>query len=356
MDELVCIDCEATHPRAVSRCPCGGALDRIEPLGSVAAGGLRGTAEGLRRFADAFGLAAGEMVTLGEGGTPLLADEALGVFLKLEDRNPTGSFKDRGASVLISQAARLGVDRVTEDSSGNAGAAMAAYAARAGLGCTVFAPEHITPAKRARIEALGAQVRVVEGARSGVTEAAHAATQDEGGAYYASHTYPPFFVEGCQSIAFELVASLGQAPDAVVAPCAMGSVVLGVASGFERLVMGGVVEEVPPVFAVQAAGCDPVADAFGYAGEGDNRLADGLLVPKPPREAQLVDTIEAAGGCAVAVSEAQTRAAMERLHRRGVLVEASSATALAGLDRFREEGLIDEGARPVLVLTGAWSP
>lgn len=348
--ELRCAWCGDEHPFDQARCPCGGPLDRVEPLGPI---DELGSVEDGGRVAELVGVGEG-WVSLGEGGTPLVREEGVGAWLKLEGVNPTGSFKDRGASVVVSHARRFGAGRVVEDSSGNAGAAVAAYAARAGLACEVFSPEHVTEAKRARMEALGARVSVVEGPRSGVTEAAWESAQREG-SYYASHTFPPFFVEGCSSIAFELVDELGGAPEAVVTPCAMGSIVLGCHQGFSRLVEGGVIGEVPPIFAVQASGVDPVAERFGRGGSGENRFADGLLVPEPPREEQIVEAVEASGGVAVSVGEEATREAMGDLHAGGVLAEPSSATALAGARALREEGVLG-GVEPVLVLTGQWSP
>lgn len=356
MTQLVCIDCGQEHPTTVSRCSCGGALDRIEPLGPVDPAGFADRTTGIVRYTEALDLPRGS-VTLGEGGTPLLGDDELGALLKCEHGNPTGSFKDRGAAAVVSRAAELGFDRVTEDSSGNAGAAVAAYAARAGLACRVFSPEHVTDAKRRRMETLGAEIEVVEGPRSKVTEAAHQAARVDDGTYYASHTYPPFFLDGCQSFAFEIQEALGEAPDAVVAPCAMGSVVLGVHRGFQRLEAAGAVDASPRLFAVQAAGCDPIAAAFGRGVDAEeNRLADGLLVPEPPRRDQIVAAIDGSGGTAVSMTTDQTQEAMRRLHRRGVLVEPSSATALAGRDLLLETGDLDPDETAVLVLTGRWSP
>lgn len=357
MTTLACTRCGKEHPETVSRCPCGGALDHVDPLGPVGAEVLGAPGSGHARFGDALGIPPGALVSLGEGATPLVTDDVLGAHLKLESANPTGSFKDRGACLVVSHAKRLGAERVVEDSSGNAGAAVAAYAARAGLDCTVFAPEHVTPAKRARMETLGATVRVVEGARAAVTEAAVQAAEGDGATYYASHTYPPHFVDGCSTIAFELVEALDGPPGALVTPCAMGSVVLGAYRGLTRLQAGGVIDHLPPIFAVQAQGVDPIAARFGRAADGPrNTFADGLLVPEPPREDQLVEAIEATEGTAISVDEDATRDAMRRLHQRGVLVEASSATALAGLDVLRSAPEIGEDVTPALVLTGRWSP
>jgi len=353
--DLVCAWCGDAHDEATSRCPCGGPLDRAQPLGPIGAEVLEGAGTGHARFGDALGSPAEDLVTLGEGGTPVLELPEAGALAMLEGANPTGSYKDRGAATVVAHARRLGAERVVEDSSGNAGAAVAAYAARAGLDCTVFSPEHVTEAKRARMETLGAEVRVVEGPRSGVTDAAHEAAREDPDAYYASHSYPPLFLEGCQSFALDLVDALGEAPDALVTPCAMGSIVLGAHRGFQRLQAGGVVDEVPPIVAVQAAGVDTIAARFGNARDGANRLADGLQVPQPPRGDQVAEALEATGGTALSVTEDETREAMGRLHRGGLLAEASSATALAGLERAREHGRLQDAA-PALVLTGGWTP
>jgi threonine synthase len=352
MSELVCIDCGDGHPASATRCGCGGALDPPDAGDPIAPEDL--AALGGRE--DVFDLVAPrrERVSLGEGGTPLVGDDELGAAFKMEGVNPTGSFKDRGASLVVGAARGFGAERVTEDSSGNAGAAIAAYAARANLECTVFSPEHVTETKVQRMESLGAEVEVVEGPRTQVTDRA-AGAGEAGDAYYASHTYPPWFVEGCSTLAIELARQTDDV-DTVVTPAAMGSVVLGLQRGLSRLKAGGAIDEVPRIVAVQAAGTAPIAERFDGAVEGDNRLADGLLVPAPPRLAQIVEAIRSTDGTALGVTEDATREALADLHERGLLVEPSSATTLAAIRRLRERGELAADEQPVAVLTGAWTP
>lgn len=353
MPELTCADCGRQHAVETSRCPCGGPLDPAEagePITEDQLPGL-GDREGLYELA-----APGRHgVSLGEGSTPLVDDEELGAAFKLEGTSPTGSFKDRGASVVLSVARQAGVQRVTEDSSGNAGAAIAAYAGRAGLACQIFSPGHATEAKRSRMQALGAEVNLVEGPRSAVTEAAAKAGAGRD-AYYASHTYPPWFIQGCSTLALELAVQTEQLPHTIVAPAAMGSVVLGLHRGLARMKAGGAIDQLPRLVAVQAAGSDPIARRFDAGLDGDNRLADGLLVPEPPRLEQIVEAIQSTDGTALAVDEQATREAMQDLHARGLLVEASAATSLAGIRALRETGWLAEDEQPIGILTGAWTP
>jgi threonine synthase len=353
MRDLVCVDCGKTHPPSTARCPCSGPLDPVDPLDPIGPDVLEAplTRSRLRALVPH----TSEITSLGAGLTPTIADDELGAIFKNEGPNPTGSFKDRGAENAIGAARELGVDRVTEDSSGNAGAAIAAHAARAGIACNVFTPEHASETKLDRMRTLGATVDTVEAPRSQVTERAVDAASAEG-AYYASHTYPPHFVEGCTPMAVEIAARHDPLPDTIVTPCAMGSIVLGLHRGFDRLVRGGAIDEPPRIVAVQAAGYDPIARALDNGLDAENTLADGLLVPQPPRQHQLVDAIEATDGTALAVDREATRQAMQRLHRRGLLVEPSSATSLAAVETLREVGELGDGETPLAILTGAWSP
>lgn len=280
---------------------------------------------------------------LGEPVTPLLEWE--GVTLKLEGALPTGSFKDRGARAMVGWLAAHGVERVIEDSSGNAGAALAAYCARAGIGCDIYAPESTPPAKLAQITAYGARIVPVPGPRPRATEAAEEAAA--AGAIYASHAWSPVFLAGTATFARELVEQLGgEAPDAIVFPVGGGSLLLGAYHGFAALGLS-----MPRLVCAQAAACAPLVAAFEQgaaepvAVEVRPSVADGIRIPSPVRGAEVLAAIRATGGTAVAVEEEEILAAYAQVAAGGVLVERTSAVALAALGRV-------EGERVVAAVTG----
>ena len=297
--------------------------------------------EGLWRYraAIAADAAAGARVSLGEGMTPLVAVEP-GVWAKLEFLSPTGSFKDRGAAVLVAVALADGAQTLIADSSGNAGSAIAAYATRAGLPCRVFVPAQTSPAKRAQISAYGAQLELVEGDRTVTAERAQAAVARTG-AVYASHVYDPHFLQGTKTFAFELWEQLGDAPDAVVIPSGNGTLLLGAWIGFRELHAAGLVTRIPRLVAVQSAHCAPVAQAFArgatepVAVAAEPTAAEGIAIPRPARGAEMLAAIRGSGGCAMTVPEAAIAPARADLARRGLLVEPTAATAWAALGMGR---------------------
>lgn len=295
-------------------------------------------------------------VSLGEGWTPLINAPAFDAQIKLDSVFPTGSFKDRGATVTLSQAAALGVDRVVEDSSGNAGLAVATYAARAGIDAEIYVPAGAKASKLRKIERTGADVVRVEGSRADVTDACHDAL--DGGAWYASHAWQPAFFAGTMTWALEVAAQRDWAvPDAVVVPVGHGTLLLGAYRGFSALQAVGWTDSVPRLLGAQAAGHAPIA-AGEAALDGDasgseaNDIADGIQIDAPARGRQLLDAIEATGGAAVAVDAAATEQAHDRLGRAGLQVEPTCATALAALTQYREQGTVDDGEDVVVVLSG----
>lgn len=275
-------------------------------------------------------------VSLGEGRTPLVETVLFGrrVTLKLDHLMPTGSFKDRGATVLLSHARQLGVSRVVEDSSGNAGAAIAAFAAAAGIAAEIFVPAAISPAKTAQISAVGARVRAIAGNREDVARACQAAAAD---AFYASHVWQPHFLHGTKTIVYEILEQRGwKAPDAIVVPAGNGTLLLGCALGLDELAAAGLLDKLPRLVAVQAACCAPLVEAWQrgtvppVASESRPTVAEGIAIARPPRGRQCLSAVRRTAGCVVAVSEAQILAAWREAAAHGWLIEPTAAAALAG--------------------------
>jgi len=336
------------------RCPsCAGPLD-FAPAGDDRDEGGPLAGAGVWRYASWIGLAT--PLSLGEPTTPLVtfATPDGPVTLKHDGLLPTGSFKDRGAATLVAWLAAHDVERVVVDSSGNAGAAMAAYCARAGIACEVLVPADASAAKLAQAEACGATVVRVSGSRAAATDRALERAAD-GDAVYASHKWSPAFLVGTATLAYELwEQGGGTLPDAIVLPVGAGTLALGLAAGIEALLRAGRVERAPRLLGVQSTGCAPVAAAFGRAlpGGEPSVLAEGIQIVAPPRLGQLVAALARSGGGCLAVGDAEIRDAAARLAHAGILVEPTSAVALAGLTRARREGLVSDAEHVAVVLTG----
>jgi threonine synthase len=339
-------------PREAWRCVCDHPLDYaatpIPDDGAPAFSSLD-RRKGLWSFADFLPME--RRVTLGEGWTPLVDAPEWDASFKLEYLFPTASFKDRGATTTLSQAVELGVERVVEDSSGNAGAAVATYAARAGLDAEIYVPADAKAAKLRAIERSGADVVRVEGDRQAVTDACIERVEDDEGGWYASHAWNPAFFAGTATFAYEVAAQRDwSVPDAVVTPLGHGTLLLGAYRGFSALVEAGWTDEVPRLLGVQAAGVAPFVD--DEAGER-NDAADGIQIADPARAEGIRNAIDATNGDAIAVSRAATERAHDRLARAGFQVEPTSATAAAGLEAYHDRGALDDGADVVVPLTGS---
>ncbi len=284
-----------------------------------------------------------EPVTMGEGWTPLVPARVgrREVLCKLDFLMPSGSFKDRGTTVLVSALRALGIDHLVEDSSGNAAASLAAYTARAGLHAQIFSPAYASPMKLAQIQVYGAELRPVEGPRENSARAAQDAVVNAG-AYYASHYYNPFAMFGMQTTAWELWEQLGgRAPDNVILPVGHGTNLIGMYRGFQKLQARGLIGKTPRIFAAQAENVAPLAVAFAR-GEADpapvepNRtIAEGIAISRPVRGAEILRAIRQTGGSVVAVSEEEIRTARANLAHQGIFIEPTSATAAAALEKIQ---------------------
>ena len=371
----VCSRCGAREPASLLRwrCSCGGPLD-LEPTPRFDRATVDDGERSLWRYRAQIGVAertgvGWRDVSMREGGTPLVAispgDRRL--LAKVDYLMPTLSFKDRGAAVLITHAAAMGAAEVIADSSGNAGTAIAAYAARAGIGCTVYVRSATSLGKLSQAERYGARVVRVPGTREDAARAAHAAlsTASNSPTMYASHVYNPWFLEGTKTLAYEICEQLDWTlPDRVVLPVGNGTLVLGAAIGFRELVAAGIAPRLPRIIAVQAELCAPIATAFarGATDVSDavdvitsDTAAEGIAIASPARGAQILAAVRESKGAVVTVTEGEIAAATLRLAEQGFDVEPTAAATCAAAFRLDETDASRE-AEPgitVTVLCGA---
>jgi threonine synthase len=361
---LICIDCGKEYEPDPTRycCECGGLLDLVDaPVFDPAR--IDQNNHTLYRYRHSLPLPSeAPMITLGEGGTPLVETEWQGnpVQLKCEHLNPSGSFKDRGTAVLAVNLAVAGVEEVVEDSSGNAGASLAAYSARAGIKARIYVPAHASPVKQSQIAAYGAEIVRIEGPRTETADAVMRAAQ--AGAIYASHVYHPLIHQGIKTAAYEICEQLGARlgeglcpPDTVVLPVGHGSLLLGLALGFKELFGGDHIQCIPRLIGIQVDACPPLATAWANKAkepavvvEGDT-IAGGIRIAEPVRGRAILSAVRESGGAMLAVGDREALEAQRTLAHQGFYVEPTSAVALAGLSHLQDQ--LD--GTTVVLLTGS---
>lgn len=356
MSVVACSICGKLYPdqQTPFRCDCGGIFDYAVFPGYSSA--MQTTSQGLGRYRSMLGLPENaELISLGEGNTPLISTSLDNheVFLKMENQNPTGSYKDRGTAVLVSFLRSRGVTFAVEDSSGNAGASFAGYCARAGIKAQIYVPDSASGPKRMQIEAYGAQLVEVPGAR---IEAAKAVLQAaEKGAVYASHAWMPFGLCGIATIAYELYEQLGLMPGTVIAPVGHGGLLYGIMRGFENMHKAGVIQSEPFYVGVQSQGCEPVADAFRRGSteimEIDlfDTTAEGVKVTQPARAEAILKKLLEKRGRIVSIKEPDLKNAWRQSAHQGFFMEPTSALVWAAMTNFPE----DFKSPVVAVITGS---
>jgi len=297
-----------------------------------------------------------KIITLGEGWTPLVKFSS-NVYFKLESLNPTGSFKDRGSTVLISalhEPVKRFAGYISEDSSGNAGASIAAYATRAGLKAKIYVPENVSGPKFNQIQFYGAEVAKVSGSRSKVAEEAQ---RDERGKFYVGHILHPLFRDGIRSLAYEIAEQLDwNVPERVYLPVSAGTLLLGVINGFKHLVETNVMRAMPKIVACQTRQVSPLYHRFKNLSynppERITSIADALVSVNPPLLELMVKNLKEADGDAVMVEENEIFDAYIELARRGFFVEPSSAVVYAAYKKQLKNKEISKGMSAVIILTG----
>jgi threonine synthase len=303
-----------------------------------------------------------ESVTLGEGWTPMLPSRRhANVWLKEEGANPTGTFKARGLALAVTMARYYGLKKLAAPTAGNAGGALAAYAAAAGIEAHIFMPRDTPMANQVECRAYGAHLYLVDGLISDCGRMVAERKAPEGW-FDVSTLKEPYRVEGKKTMGYELVEQLGwEYPDAVFYPTGGGVGMIGMWKAFEEMEqLGWVKGKRPRMIAVQAAGCAPVVRAF-ERGEAASQVwqdahtaASGLRVPKPYGDYIILDILRQSGGTAVALTDDQIFASLKDwASHEGLLMSPEGAAATAAYDHLIGTGFLSKSDRVVLFNTGS---
>ncbi|MGW4155281.1 threonine synthase [Micromonospora chersina] len=377
LTHLECPRCDQRHPadKLQNLCECGSPLLARYDLAAVAASvtpeqfGLRPA--DLWRYRELLPVADPRFVTtLGEGWTPLLRAPAYGqeigipdLIVKDEGLTPTGSFKARGAAVGVSRARELGVERIAMPTNGNAGAAWATYAARAGMGATIAMPLDAPTICRRECVAAGADLRLVDGLISDAGRWVAGLVAESGGRVFDAGTLrEPYRLEGKKTMGYEIVEQLGwQVPDVIIYPTGGGVGLIGIHKALHELrELGWVEDRLPRLVAVQSTGCAPIVRAFA-AGESRatpwvdaHTLAFGITVPAPLGDELILAALRESSGTAIAVDDEEILADLRDFAaREGLLLCPEGAACLTAARHLRAGGWIRPGERVVVLNTGA---
>jgi len=374
---LSCFACGRTYPadRLINLCECGKPLRVDYDLAAVAKAlspdDLKGRPSNLWRYREVLPWPLDEAApTLGEGGTPLLPAERLAeslgmepgrLFVKDEAVNPTGSFKARGMAVAVAMAAHLGAKKLAVPSAGNAGGALAAYAARNGVEAHIFMPRDVPMANRLECEIAGAHVTLVDGL---ITDCARmvAERKEAEGWFDVSTLKEPYRAEGKKTMGYEIAEDFGwDLPDVILYPTGGGTGLVGMGKAFDEMeTMGWIGPKRPRMVSVQATGCAPIVRAFDSglrdAGTFENAhtVAAGLRVPRAIADFVMLDLIRQTGGTAVAVTDSELMADAYALSAMtGVCAAPEGGACLAALRTLRASGWVKHHERVVLFNTGS---
>lgn len=340
--KLVCQSCRREYQSSypVWRCRCGGLFSLVFharfPLEKI-----KKRKPSLWRYREALPIESDKnIISFDEGFTPLVEESFFGkkVLLKQDHLFPSGSYKDRGASVLISKVKELGITNVVEDSSGNAGAAIAAYCAKATIQCHIYVPEKTSPGKLQQIEQYGGKLHKVPGSRE---QTAQAAIQQAKTTYYASHYWNPYFFHGTKTFLFEVVEQLGWTiPDLLITPVGNGTLLYGAFIGLKELQREKIIETLPKIIGVQAENCSPLYYEWKNKGKITQyqtlktTIAEGIAIENPKRESDILQAVEETNGEIITVQEKEITHALLTALRKGYYIEPTSAVAIAGLKKY----------------------
>ncbi len=375
LSHLECVRCGAEHDAAQVQglCSCGSPLLARYDIERVAARigpeQIAARPPDLWRYHELLPVsAAGRVVSLGEGMTPLLPMRALGkalgvpgLLMKDESLIPTGTFKARGAAVGVSRAAELGVRGVAMATNGNAGAAWAAYAARAGMRSLIVMPADAPEITYAECSAAGAEVYLIDGAIGDAARTVAATVPDRAGYQDVSTLKEPYRIEGKKTMGMEIAEQLGwRLPSVIVYPTGGGVGIIGIYKALRELAeLGWISGELPRLVAVQASGCAPIVAAFASGARQSEpwpeprTVAFGITVAKALGDFLVLDAVYATGGTAIAVDDEALLADQREVARlEGSLICPEGAACVTAVRRLRESGWLPEDDEVVILNTG----
>ena len=369
--KVICWDCGAeVDDPFVNTCPrCGGLLTvkmELEKVKEMKPQDLRSTPIGVWRYAPFMPVDPAHKVSIQEGGTPLYPTKALGAeigventFVKFEGLNPTGSFKDRGMTMGVSHAKELGAQVVGCASTGNTSAALAAYAAKAGMKCAVFLPSgKVAMGKLAQALFFGAKVLSIDGNFDDALALARKMADER--KLYLLNSINPYRPEGQKSVLFEIMDQLNyEVPDRIILPVGNAANIWAVYKALTELEEVGWIDKMPMLTGIQAEGAAPVARAFAAEAkdfipeQNPETVATAIRIGNPVSGRKALKAIYSTGGYCTTVNDDEIIKAQQLLGRReGVCVEPASAASVAGLRKLREMGIADKDERVVCICTG----
>lgn len=345
--QVYCYDCGKSATLSLARwnCPCGGAWEP-ELQAPFDASKILITDYSIWRYGKLLGLdVSAPYQPMGVGWTPLVPITLFEqqILLKLEYLMPTGSFKDRGVNAMVNQLVFMGVSAMVEDSSGNAGASLAAHGARFGVHTQIYVPDYASRFKQYQIGIYGVELVRIKGTRKDTEQAAQSAV--EGDRTYASHAYQPAYLAGQTTTAFEVWEQLGRkAPTTIICPVAQGGQFLGLWFGFKRLMAAGLVDRLPRMIAVQSAQVAPLFHAWEQGLDDvpsvdplGPTVAEGVSISYPVRGKRLLQAVRETNGLVFAIQDDEIMAGQQLMAHMGYYIEPTSALVVAGLKHLKND-------------------
>lgn len=366
--QLICQACNKifSSESGLYTCPACQSSLRVEYLDPRTVFKDHNQLPGIWKYFSKLPLESESFISMGEGCTPLLhlgnrTSSTIDIWVKNESLNPTGTYKDRPASVSVSKAKELGAKGVVVASDGNAAPAVAAYAAKGDVPCIVLMPQKTPELRYLQAAAYGAKIILIDGSINDCLDIAREIANKTG--YHnccTANTVNPYQIEGNKTLSFEILDQLLEVPDWVAVPVGGGGVLSAVGKGFQEMKKSGRIERIPRILAVQAQNCAPLVAAFSGDGvirkleQVQDTIAITIALPYPPDGEMALDYIKQSNGHAIAVTEEEIMSSVFHLSgKHGILSEPSGAVSFSGLMKAHDQGIIQYGEKCVAILTGS---